>query len=180
MGERLLDAVGIKRTLARLASEILDDNAGCEDLVVVGILRRGYPVAKRLAFTITQIEGETVPVGKLDVTGNRDDDPEKVVDSSDIPFQITGKRVVLVDEVIFTGRTIRAAMDALLKFGRPKSVQLAVLIDRGHRELPIQPDYTGRKVETLREDHILVRVNEPEIEDSVELILAGNSGARDE
>lgn len=172
MGERLLDAAGIKRTLGRLASEILDENEGCEDLVVVGILRRGYPVAKRLAFTITQIEGETVPVGKLDISSYRDDSPGTDDDKSEIPFQISGKRVVLVDEVIFTGRTIRAAMDALLQFGRPKSVQLAVLIDRGHRELPIQPDYTGRKVETLRDDHILVRVNDGDFEDSVDLLSA--------
>lgn len=172
MGEKLLDAAGIKRTLARLASEILDANGGCEDLVVVGILKKGYPVAKRLAFTITQVEGETVPVGKVDVTPFRDDDPSATDDQSEIPFQIEGKNVVLVDEVIFTGRTIRAALDAVLQFGRPKSVQLAVLIDRGHRELPIQPDYTGRKFETEREDHIIVRVNESDMEDGVELIPA--------
>lgn len=170
MGELLLDAAGMKRTLSRVASEILDDNAGCEDLVVVGILKRGYPVAKRLAFTITQIEGETVPVGKLDVTAHRDDDPSTEGNRSEIPFQIEGKNVVLVDEVIFTGRTIRAAMEALLAHGRPKKVTLAVLVDRGHRELPIQPDYVGRKVETLRSDHILVKVSEIDGEDGVELL----------
>src|SRR5690606_29387933 len=139
-------------------------------LVVVGILKRGYPVAKRLAFTITQIEGETVPVGKLDVTAHRDDDPSTEGNRSEIPFQIEGKNVVLVDEVIFTGRTIRAAMEALLAHGRPKKVTLAVLVDRGHRELPIQPDYVGRKVETLRSDHILVKVSEIDGEDGVELL----------
>lgn len=168
----LLDAAGMKRTLSRVASEILDDNAGCEDLVVVGILSRGYPVAKRLAFTITQIEGETVPVGKLDVTSHRDDAPEASEDKSEIPFQINGKRVVLVDEVVFTGRTVRAALEALLTFGRPEKVMLAALVDRGHRELPIQPDYVGRKFDTERDDHIIVKVSEIDGEDGVELIKA--------
>lgn len=172
MGETLLDAAGMRRTLSRVASEILDDNAGCEDLVVVGILSRGYPVAKRLAFTITQIEGETVPVGKLDASAFRDDVAGTGEDESEIPFRITGKTVVLVDEVIFTGRTIRAALEALMRFGRPEKVLLAVLVDRGYRELPIQPDYVGRKVDTERDDHVLVKVNEIDGEDAVELIGA--------
>ena len=157
----------MKRTLGRMAHEILEANGGGEDLVVVGILRRGYPVAKRLAFTMTQIEGATIPCGKLDVTSSRDDRREGVENSSEIPFEVSGKSVILVDEVVFTGRTIRAAMDALLKFGRPSRVQLAVLVDRGHRELPIQPDYVGKTVETDRGDHIVVNVFENEGEDAV-------------
>ena len=163
----LLDAGAMKRTLGRMAHEILEANGGGEDLVVVGILRRGYPVAKRLAFTMTQIEGATIPCGKLDVTSSRDDRREGVENSSEIPFEVSGKSVILVDEVVFTGRTIRAAMDALLKFGRPSRVQLAVLVDRGHRELPIQPDYVGKTVETDRGDHIVVNVFENEGEDAV-------------
>lgn len=172
----MLDASGMKRTLARVASEILDDNAGCDDLVVVGILSRGYPVAKRLAFTITQIEGETVPVGSLDISAFRDDDAPAGANLSEIPFQINGKRVILVDEVVFTGRTVRAALEAILEYGRPEKVSLAVLVDRGHRELPIQPDYVGRKVETERDDHVLVKVNEIDGEDGVELIRAAERG----
>lgn len=157
----------MKRTLGRMAHEILEANGGGEDLVVVGILRRGYPVAKRLAFTMTQIEGATIPCGKLDVTSSRDDKKEGVENASEIPFEVTGKNVILVDEVVFTGRTIRAALDALLKFGRPSRVQLAVLVDRGHRELPIQPDYVGKTVETARGDNIVVNVFENEGEDAV-------------
>lgn len=157
----------MKRTLGRMAHEILEANGGGDNLAVVGILRRGYPVAKRLAFTMTQIEGATVPCGKLDATANRDDRRDAEEDASEIPFEVEGKNVILVDEVIFTGRTVRAALDALLKFGRPARVQLAVLVDRGHRELPIQPDYVGKVVETERDDHIVVRVFEHEGEDAV-------------
>lgn len=170
MGEVILDAAGMRRTLSRLASEVIEDNGGCDDLVVVGIMRKGYPVAKRLAFVMTQQEGATVPCGKLDARPYRDDEPAEEPDESEIPFGINGKRVVLVDEVIFTGRTIRAALDGLLKHGRPKSVKLAVLMDRGHRELPIQPDYVGRKIETEFSDHVVVKVNEFEGEDLVELV----------
>lgn len=157
----------MKRTLGRMAHEILEANGGGENLVVVGILRRGYPVAKRLAFTMTQIEGVTIPCGALDASGNRDDRKEQDSDASEIPFEVTGKSVILVDEVIFTGRTVRASLNALLKFGRPSRVQLAVLVDRGHRELPIQPDYIGKIVDTERSDHIVVKVFENEGEDSV-------------
>lgn len=163
----VLDASAMKRTLGRMAHEILEANGGGEGLVVVGILRRGYPVAKRLAFTMTQIEGTTVPCGKLDVTSSRDDRRDEASDASEIPFEVTGKSVILVDEVVFTGRTIRAAMDALMRFGRPSRIQLAVLVDRGHRELPIQPDYVGKVVETERGDHIVVNVFENEGQDSV-------------
>ena len=169
MSALILDAGDIRRTLGRMAHEILEANQGAEGLVVVGILRRGYPIAKRLAFLMTQIEGVTVPCGKLDSRAFRDDRPVKTEDESEIPFEVTGKRVILIDELIFTGRTIRAGLDGLMKFGRPSSVRLGVLIDRGHRELPIQPDYCGKTLATERTDHVLVKVKEFEGEDLVEL-----------
>jgi pyrimidine operon attenuation protein / uracil phosphoribosyltransferase len=116
---------------------------------------------------MTQIEGTTIPCGKLDTKAFRDDKPVVTADESEIPFEVAGKRVILVDEVIFTGRTARAALDALVEFGRPAMVQMAVLVDRGHRELPIQPNYCGRVVQTEREDHVIVRVNEYDGEDAV-------------
>lgn len=169
MGATLLDAADMRRTLGRMAHEILEANQGADDLVVIGIMRRGYPIAKRLAFAMTQIEGTTVPCGKLNASPNRDDRPHGDLAESEIPFEVAGKRVILVDEVIFTGRTARAALDTLFHFGRPKAVQLAVLIDRGHRELPIQPDYCGRTVSTERSDHILVHVTEFDGADEVVL-----------
>lgn len=152
-----------------MAHEILEANQGAEDLVVIGVMRRGYPVAKRLAFLMTQIEGTTVPCGKLDVRPYRDDRPAVETNETQIPFEVSGKTVILVDEVIFTGRTIRAALEGLMKFGRPKAVKLAVLVDRGHRELPIEPNYSGRKISTDKEDHIIVKVNEFDGEDAVVL-----------
>ncbi|MBI1755903.1 MAG: bifunctional pyr operon transcriptional regulator/uracil phosphoribosyltransferase PyrR [Fimbriimonas ginsengisoli] len=176
MSAVLLDAADMRRTLGRMAHEILEANQGGGNLVVVGVIRRGWPIAKRLAFQMTQIEGVTIPCGKLDISGFRDDRPSSDTDESEIPFEITGNAVVLVDEVIYTGRTIRAAMDALMQHGRPASVQLAVLIDRGHRELPIQPNYCGREVQTNRGDHIVVRVNEYDGEDAVVLERAEPAG----
>jgi pyrimidine operon attenuation protein/uracil phosphoribosyltransferase len=170
MGTVLLDASDMRRTLGRMAHEILEANGGASELVVVGILRRGWPIAKRLAFLMTQIEGTTVPCGRLDVSGFRDDRPRKIEDESEIPFQVGGKRVILVDEVIYTGRTIRAALDALMQHGRPAQVQLAVLVDRGFRELPIQPNYCGRHLQTEQGDHVVVKVNEFDGEDAVVLM----------
>jgi pyrimidine operon attenuation protein/uracil phosphoribosyltransferase len=171
MGTVLLDAADMRRTLGRLAHEILEANNGADDLVVVGILRRGWPIAKRLAFLMTQIEGTTIPCAKLDAKAFRDDKKsEPPTDESEIPFSIEGKRVILVDEILFTGRTIRAALDALIAHGRPSRVQLAVLLDRGHRELPIQPDYCGKSVVTEKSDHIVVKVNEIDGEDAVVLV----------
>ena len=169
MGQLLMDADDMRRTLRRMAHEILEANNGAEDLVAVGILRRGYPVAKRLAFLITQIEGTTVPCGRIDVRRFRDDGKATVEDETQIPFSISEKRVILVDEVIFTARTARAALDALMQHGRPKNVQLAALVDRGHRELPIEPNYCGRKIFTERSDHVIVKVNEIDGEDAVVL-----------
>ena len=167
MSSVLLDAGDMRRTLGRMAHEILEANQGADGLVVVGVMRRGWPVAKRLAFLMTQIEGTTVPCGKLDTRAFRDDKPNVLTDGSEIPFEVTGKTVILVDEVIYTGRTIRAALDALMKHGRPSTVRLAVLVDRGHRELPIEPNYYGKKIDTDRGDHIVVKVNEYDGEDAV-------------
>jgi len=174
----LLDASDMKRTLGRMAHEVLEANQGVEDLAVVGIMRRGWPIAKRLAFLMTQIEGVTVPCGRIDISAYRDDRPPPLDDETEIPFQIEGKQVILVDEVIYTGRTIRAAMDALMQHGRPARVQLAVLIDRGFRELPIQPDYCGKRIETQRTDHVIVKVNEYDGEDVVELTTEMEGVAR--
>jgi pyrimidine operon attenuation protein / uracil phosphoribosyltransferase len=165
----VMDSTDMRRTLSRMAHEILEANQGAQDLVVVGVLRRGWPIAKRLAFQMTQIEGSTLPCGKLDARAFRDDAKVGESDESEIPFDINGKAVVLVDEVIFTGRTIRSALDALMAHGRPSRVELAVLIDRGHRQLPIQPDYCGKVVATQFDDRILVRVNEYDGEDAVVL-----------
>ena len=163
----ILDAGGIRRTLGRMAHEILEANQGAEGLVVVGILRRGWPMAKRLAFLMTQIEGTTVPCGKLDVRPFRDDRPKVEGDDTNIPFEVTGKTVILVDEVAHTGRTVRAALDALLRHGRPNAVRLAVLVDRGGRELPIQADYVGKVVPTGAGDRVLVKMHEIDGEDAV-------------
>lgn len=177
MGVTVLDASDMRRTLGRMAHEILEANQGAGELVVVGVLRRGYPIAKRLAFLMTQVEGVTIPCGKIDVRKYRDDKPEDAPDEGEIPFQVDGRVVILVDEVIFTGRTIRAALDGLMQFGRPKKVELAVLVDRGHRELPIQPDYCGKQIATERDDHVVVRVTEFDGEDVVELSRAGEQEA---
>lgn len=163
----LLDAGGIRRTLGRMAHEILEANQGAEGLVVVGILRRGWPMAKRLAFLMTQIEGTTVPCGKLDVRPFRDDRPKVEGDDTQIPFEVTGKTVILVDEVAHTGRTVRAALDGLVRFGRPSAVRLAVLVDRGGRELPIQADYVGKTVVAAKDDRVLVKMHEIDGEDAV-------------
>ncbi len=152
-----------------MSHEILEANQGADDLVCLGILRRGWPVAKRLAFALTQTEGTTIPCGRIDVSSSRDDAKAADADESEIPFSIADKNVLLVDEVMYTGRTIRAALNAIAKHGRPKTIQLAVLVDRGHRELPIQPDYVGRVIETAEDDYILVKMSEIDGEDLVEL-----------
>jgi len=169
MSTVIMDATAMRRTLGRMAHEVLEANSGVQDLVVIGVLRRGYPVAKHLAFAITQVEGTTVPCGKLDVRSSRDDTKNVEDDESEIPFGVEDKRVILVDEVIHTGRTVRAALDALVTHGRPKCVQLAVLIDRGYRELPIQPDYCGQVLETEKDDYIAVRFQDLEGTDEVVL-----------
>lgn len=163
----VLDAQAMKRTLGRLAHEILEANGGGQNLVVLGILKKGWPVAKRLAFVMAQIEDSPISHGKLDISGARDDRESSDQNQSEVPFSITGKNVVLVDEVIYTGRTIRAALNEMLKYGRPASVKLAVLIDRGHRELPIQPDYCGKSIVTAPNDFIEMKLAEFDGEDAV-------------
>ncbi|MDQ2986748.1 MAG: bifunctional pyr operon transcriptional regulator/uracil phosphoribosyltransferase PyrR [Armatimonadota bacterium] len=160
MGTGGLDAHDVKRTLGRMAHEILEKSGGADELVVVGVLQMGYPVAQRLAFAMANIEGVGVPCGSLDIEGFRDDRRSSDEgDKSEIPFAVNGKRVILVDEVIQTGRTIRAAMDSLMRHGRPAKIELAVLIDRGGRELPIEPNYVGRKMEVSPDEVIEVRLD---------------------
>ena len=164
-----MDADEIRRAVTRIAHEIVERNRGAERVGLVGVLMRGAPLAARLADIIEQIEGIRPPVGSVDVALYRDDYPTRrpVVRPSDIPYDITGRHIVLVDEVLFTGRTVRAAIDALIDLGRPASVQLAVLLDRGHRELPIRPDFVGKNVPTSRTEHVSVRLQELDGEDTV-------------
>ncbi len=160
----LLDEKAIDRSLTRLAHEIIERNKGVDNIVIVGIRSRGVPIAKRIAERIKAIEGAMVPVGELDITLYRDDLTEKEqlpnVKGLELAFQIDGKVVVLVDDVIYTGRTVRAAMDALIDYGRPSAIQLAVLVDRGHRELPIRPDFVGKNVPTSSKEVVKVKVKE--------------------
>lgn len=156
----ILDAAGVKRALTRISHEILERNKGVEDLILIGIRTGGVHLAQELGARIGEIEGVKVPVGAVDITLYRDDikghSEHLPVGNTEIPFSIEGKRLVLVDDVLFTGRTIRAAMDALMDHGRPRSIQLAVLIDRGHRELPIRADFVGRNVPTSLKEIIQV------------------------
>jgi pyrimidine operon attenuation protein/uracil phosphoribosyltransferase len=156
----ILDGTGIKRALTRIAHEILERNKGVKDLVLVGIRTGGVFLARELAGRLAEIEGETVPVGEVDITLYRDDikghSEHLPVGKTDIPFVVEERKVVLVDDVLFTGRTIRAAMDAIMDHGRPANIQLAVLIDRGHRELPIRADFVGRIVPTSLKENIQV------------------------
>jgi len=171
----VMDADQIRRSLSRIAHEIVERNRGVEDVVLVGVVSKGDVLAQRLAATLTVLEGRDVPFGRLDVTKHRDDlhlrPPDGQRPSSDIP-EIGGKVVVLIDDVIHHGRTARAAMDALMDFGRPRAIQLAVLIDRGHRELPIRPDYVGKNVPTADAERIELLIAE---EDGIDqaVIVAG-------
>ncbi len=168
---QLMSASEIDRTLVRLAHEIVERHNGVEGLVFVGIRRRGVPLASRLAQKIAEIEKKSTPVGFLDITFYRDDlstvDQKPVVQRSKLPFSVEGKDVILVDDVLYTGRTTRAALDALLASGRPRRVELCVLIDRGHRELPIQANYIGRVVQTADIEVIEVRLKEVDEEERV-------------
>jgi pyrimidine operon attenuation protein / uracil phosphoribosyltransferase len=167
---RVLTPDGLNRSLRRISHEILERNASCLDgLALVGVLTRGVPLARRISANVRLFEGIELPVGSLDITLHRDDlenvDPE--VRGSNVPFDVTGKTVVLVDDVLYTGRTARAAMDALLELGRPAAVRLAILVDRGHRELPIRADYVGKNVPTARDERVLVNLEETDGEDGV-------------
>jgi len=161
---------GIDRSLRRVSHEILERNAtSLETLALVGVLTRGAPLAQRISENLRRFEGLEVPVGSLDITLHRDDlsGDEPAVKGSRIPFDVTGKTVVLVDDVLYTGRTARAAMDALLELGRPAAIRLAVLVDRGHRELPVRADYVGKNVPTARGQRVLVNLDETDGEDGV-------------
>ena len=165
----VMNADEIRRALTRIAHEIVEKNRGAEGLLLVGIQRKGAPLAGRLCHLIRQFEGAEVPVGTLDITLYRDDvlDRPHEVRSTRIPVDVRGRTLILVDEVFFTGRTVRAALDALTDLGRAASIQLAVLIDRGHRELPIRPDYVGKNLPTSRREHVRVSLTEIEGEDAV-------------
>jgi pyrimidine operon attenuation protein/uracil phosphoribosyltransferase len=164
----------VRRAIMRIAHEIVENNRGCQDLVFVGMQTRGVPLAERIAGGIAEFEGEMVPVGALDIGLYRDDLADVgtsiQVKPSDIPTDIDGKRLVLVDDVLYTGRSIRAALDALIDYGRPQRIQLAVLVDRGHRELPIRADYVGKNIPTSRRDDVQVRLLETDDSDGVVLI----------
>ena len=171
----VLDAARISRSLARIAHEILERNHAVDELALVGIRTRGVPLARRLAQAIRDISGHDVPTGALDITLYRDDlmrtapGAQPVIRKTEIPFSIDDKRILLVDDVLYTGRTIRAALDALIEFGRPKAIQLVVLVDRGHRELPIKADYVGKNVPTSLSQNVQVHLTEIDGRDEVEI-----------
>ncbi|HWR56701.1 MAG TPA: bifunctional pyr operon transcriptional regulator/uracil phosphoribosyltransferase PyrR [Negativicutes bacterium] len=159
---QIMDADGIRRALVRIAHEIIEKNKGVKNLALVGIRRRGVPLAQRIAEQIKKIEGVDIPIGILDITLYRDDIStlahQPVIHRTEIPFPLAGKKIVLVDDVLYTGRTVRAALDALVDMGRPEFIQLAVLVDRGHRELPIRADYVGKNVPTSKREMVSVMV----------------------
>ena len=169
----VMDADRMSRSLTRIAHEIVERNRGIDDLALVGIRERGVPLARRIAVELNRISNTDVPTGALDITLYRDDlmrqavGPQPLVRSTDIPFDIDNRVILLVDDVLYTGRTIRAALDALIDFGRPRAIQLVVLIDRGHRELPIKADYVGKNVPTSRRESIQVRLQEVDGHDEV-------------
>ncbi|MCH2510062.1 MAG: bifunctional pyr operon transcriptional regulator/uracil phosphoribosyltransferase PyrR [Dehalococcoidia bacterium] len=177
MPERqIMNQEDVRRALTRVAHEILEHNRGAEELVIVGIHTRGVHIARRIAANLAEFEGIEVPVATLDVSLYRDDNrvrsqSQTKLQPTDIPMGIQGKRVVLVDDVLYTGRTIRAAMDALVDFGRPQQIQLAILLDRGHRELPIRADYVGQNLPTAFNERVKVRLMETDGADEVALIL---------
>lgn len=171
---RILDAEIISRSLMRIAHQILEHNHGSQDLVIVGILRRGACLARRLAECIRKIDNKEIPAGILDITLYRDDltllAASPVVRKTEISFDIQDKNIILVDDVLYTGRTVRCALSELIDFGRPKTIQLAVLIDRGHRELPIRADYVGKNIPTSQDEVIEVRLSEIDGKDEVVLV----------
>ena len=175
--KQILDEGGIERVLARIAHEILERNEGIANLALIGIRTRGVFLAQRLQKKLSEIEKNEIPVGILDITLYRDDlsevGPKPEIHETDIPFNLKGKVVILVDDVLYTGRTIRAALDALIDFGRPKVIRLAVLVDRGHRELPIKADYVGKNVPTSLQDRVTIRLKETDGQD--EAVISGGT-----
>jgi len=172
----VLDADQVARSLARIAHEILERNRSIDEVALVGIRTRGVPLAKRIAKSIQDVSGHEVPTGALDITLYRDDlmrtpvGPQPLVRKTEIPFSIDDKRILLVDDVLYTGRTIRAALDALIDFGRPREIQLVVLVDRGHRELPIKADYVGKNLPTSAAQSVQVHLAEIDGRDEVEIL----------
>ena len=168
---QLMDEKAIGRAISRISHEIIERNKGIEDVVLVGIKTRGVPIADRIGKKIQQIEGASVNTGEVDITLYRDDlkkiDVDPVINGSNVQFSIDDKIVILVDDVLYTGRTVRSALDAIIDIGRPKAIQLAVLVDRGHRELPIRADYVGKNVPTSKGEIISVKLSEIDGEDSV-------------
>ena len=175
----VMDADRIGRTLTRIAHEIVERNKGVEDLALIGVRTRGVHIARRLAQTLKEITGDTVPTGALDITLYRDDlmrhavGPQPLVRRTEIPFSIDNRRILLVDDVLYTGRTTRAALDALIDFGRPAAIQLIVLVDRGHRELPIKADYVGKNLPTAPDESVQVLLMETDGRD--EVVLQGGA-----
>jgi len=175
--KQLLGADDIRRAVARLAHEVVERNEGVQSLVLVGLRTRGFPLARRLQQRILEFEGAAVPLGELDITLYRDDVHQRApraLNPTSIPVDISDKTVILVDDVLYTGRTIRAALDALIDLGRPRAIQLVCLVDRGHRELPIRPDYVGKNVPTSRHEKVAVRLEEVDGVD--EVVLMGSGG----
>jgi len=175
----VMDADRIGRTLTRIAHEILERNKGVDELALVGVRTRGVPIARRIARSLKEIVGQEIPTGALDITLYRDDlmrqqvGPQPLVRRTEIPFSIDNRKILLVDDVLYTGRTTRAALDALIDFGRPKNIQLIVLVDRGHRELPIKADYVGKNLPTSPEESVQVRLQESDGCD--EVVLQGGA-----
>lgn len=173
MAKEIVDSMAMKRALTRMTYEIIEKNKGIEDLVIIGIKTRGIYLAKRIAQRLQQLEGATVPVGELDISLYRDDRHEidnhhdPVVNSEKLGLDITDKQVILVDDVLFTGRTVRAALDALMDQGRPQKINVAVLVDRGHRELPIRADFVGKNIPTALDEQIAVEVEEIDGKDAI-------------
>ncbi|MBU1853178.1 MAG: bifunctional pyr operon transcriptional regulator/uracil phosphoribosyltransferase PyrR [Candidatus Omnitrophica bacterium] len=168
----------IARAITRISHEILEKNRGSKDLAVIGIRTRGYVLAERIVQSIKSIDGSSLPVGALDITLYRDDlsvvSEQPVIHKTEIDFDIEGKNIILVDDVLYTGRTVRCALDALIDFGRPRAIQLAVLIDRGHRELPVRADYVGKNLPTSQKELVQVKLEEVDEEDSVFIEEAQN------
>ena len=177
----IMDEAAISRAVTRIAHEILERNEGASGVALAGVVRRGVPLARRIADAIERIEGVRPPLGTLDISFYRDDVTRAiapVLHATDIPFAVDGADVVLVDDVLFTGRTVRAALDALMDYGRPRTVQLAVMVDRGHRELPICADYVGKNVPSSRDEDVRVCVSEIDGRDAVEIWDAREGGGR--